>query len=161
MTATSEPWASTLTDAVVKWCVALATSLVAARLPVRRPSARSAADRYRGVIEQPGALAGHWISAGSTPPAVFVRLSIGWPLLARAAAGDWTAADQRRRTRRRSVPVLIAVAARCPAPSQHRDLGAAVRALAAHLRGRVIAYQIEYWPGNARVCPRSNWRPFN
>jgi hypothetical protein len=103
-------------------------------------------------IEQPGVLAEALdLSRLSTPAAVFVRLSIGWPQLARAAAGDWTVVDQRvDQLRRRSVPVLIAVAAR-PGPEVTADAwAAAVRALAAHLKGRVIAYQIETAGENAR-----------
>ena len=77
------------------------------------------------------------------PPPVFVRLSIGWPQLERAAGGNWTVLDQRvDELRRRSVPVLMAIGPRQPGISV--DTWAdAVRAMAPHLRGRVVAYQIE------------------
>jgi hypothetical protein len=139
----------------VRWAlVALATSLVAQPALAQQVAVGSFASRI-GIeesIEQSSVLAEAFdLSRLSTAPAVFVRLSIGWPRLARAAAGDWTAIDQRvDELRRRSVPVLIAVAAR-PGPEVSTDTWvSAVRVLSAHLRGRVIGYQIEAGPESPR-----------
>ena len=72
-----------------------------------------------------------------------MRLSIEWPQLERAAAGNWTLLDERvDALRRRSIPVLMAVGAKQPGISVE-TWALAVREIAMHLRGRVIAYQIE------------------
>ena len=95
-------------------------------------------------IEQPPVLADVLERARfPAPPPVFVRLSIGWPQLEGAAGGNWTVLDQRiDELRRRSIPVLLAIAPRQSGISV--DTWAdAVRAVALHLRGRVVAYQIE------------------
>ena len=82
--------------------------------------------------------------------AVFVRLSIDWPQLERAAGGNWTVLDQRvDELRRRSVPVLMAIGPRQPGISVE-TWALAVREMATHLRGRVIAYQIESGGEDAR-----------
>jgi len=73
----------------VKWCVvALAASLIAQSAFAQQVAVGPFGGRI-GIeesIEQPGVLAEALdLSRLSTPPAVYVRLSIGWPRLARAA----------------------------------------------------------------------------
>jgi hypothetical protein len=95
-------------------------------------------------VEQPPVLADVLERARfPAPPPVFVRLSIGWSQLERAAGGNWAVLDQRvDDLRRRSVPVLIAIGPRDPGVTAN-TWADAVRAMALHLRGRVVAYQIE------------------
>jgi hypothetical protein len=74
---------------------------------------------------------------------VFVRLSVDWPALARASAGDWSALDERLAAyQRRGFPVLLAIDPR-GAPQNTDTWIPMLQAVARHLRGRVAGYQIE------------------
>jgi hypothetical protein len=91
--------------------------------------------------------------ASATDLAVFVRLDIERSDLHTAVTGQWTALDARiDGYRRRSMPVLLAIGARGAAADP--AWATTVHALAAHLRGRVAAYEIDAGTGASRASPR-------
>ena len=74
---------------------------------------------------------------------VFVRLSVAWATLERAAAGDWSAIDERLAAyARRAIPVVVAIGPTGPSDAAGSWVPV-LQSAARHLRGRVVGYQIE------------------
>ena len=73
----------------------------------------------------------------------YVRLSVDWVTIERAAAGDWAALDERFAAyARRAIPVLLSISP----PGRPPETGgwpSVLQSVARHLRGRVAGYQIE------------------
>ena len=81
---------------------------------------------------------------GSSDLRAFVRLSVEWPTLQRAAAGEWSALDERLDAyARRAIPVLLAIGPRDGSSAETDNWVPVVQAVARHLVGRVAGYQIE------------------
>ena len=81
---------------------------------------------------------------GSSDLRAFVRLSVEWTTLQRAAAGEWSALDVRLEAyARRAMPVLLAIGPRNGSPAESDNWVPVIQAVARHLLGRVAGYQIE------------------
>ena len=81
---------------------------------------------------------------GSSDLRAFVRLSVEWPTLQRAAAGEWSALDGRLDAyARRAIPVLLAIGPRDRSSTETDNWVPVIQAVARHLLGRVVGYQIE------------------